>query len=126
MFKRSLFMVVFLMSPAHAETTDDLQRAADTAEVYVLSKGAKDEGVLKALSDPDQYAKMAEERAADPAPAREDLRVDDVEVTQIGADRAVARTTYSKIHHDDAETEEVYLIKRDGQWQITAPPEPAK
>lgn len=123
-----LLLCTVCACPGIAAAADDMRDAADTAEVYVYGKDAKDEALLQHLTDPDAYDAMAKSRSEDKSRPRENVRVKDVDVTPIDDTHAVARTTVTEKHRGGTRVEEVPLVKKDGKWQVTNPPplEPAK
>ena len=115
----------FLLISATANARDSLKEAADTAEVFVYGQQSKNEALLREISDPEQYEAMEEMRSQDKGNPNENVRVNDVEITEINGDRALAKATYSKKHsgYYKGETQtDVHLQRVDGQWQVTTPP----
>lgn len=110
---------VFLVS---AMAADD--EAAMTAEVYAIAKGAKNEDVLKHISNPDHYDAMAKARGEDSAPAQENLRIQEVTVKHIDETHAVARAQYAEKHSGRSGEEEIHLELKEGKWQVISPPAP--
>jgi hypothetical protein len=110
-----------VVSFAHAD-----DEAAMTAEVYAIAKGAKNEAVLEHVSDPKHYEAMAKRRSEDDTPKRENLRVREVTVEHTDATHAVARAQYDEKHGGASGEEEIHLELKEGKWQVTAPPAPAK
>jgi hypothetical protein len=115
-----------LLAVAVAAADDSIKEAAETAEVFVYGQQAKNEELLRAISDPKQYKEMAQNRAKDEGRVNEDVRVDGVEITEIDGDRATATATYSKKHGRKRRQVDVDLIRIDGRWQVTAPPKSGK
>lgn len=112
----------FLLISATANARDSLQEAADTAEVFVYGQQSKNEALLREISDPEQYEAMEEMRSQDKGNPNENVRVNDVEITEINGDRALAKATYSKKHSKGETQTDVHLQRVDGQWQVTTPP----
>lgn len=114
----------FIGIPATA-ADDPLTEAKDTAEVFVYGREAKNEALLREISDPEQYEAMAGKRAETDRTLNENVRVDDVEITQIDGDRAVAKAKYRQKNVKGVKSADVYLKRVDGKWQVTAPPDTA-
>jgi DNA-binding protein H-NS len=112
----------FLLISATANARDSLQEAADMAEVFVYGQQSKNEALLREISDPEQYEAMEEMRSQDKGNPNENVRVNDVEITEINGDRALAKATYSKKHSKGETQTDVHLQRVDGQWQVTTPP----
>ncbi len=104
---------------------DAITEAKDMAEVFVYGRESKNEAVLREISDPDQYETMADQRAKTDRKLNENVQVEDVEITQIDGDRAVAKTTYRQKNAKGRKNAEVHLKRVDGKWQVTTPPEAA-
>jgi len=98
--------------------------AAMTAEVYAIAKSAKNEAVLKHISDPEHYDEMAKTRAANTDPAQENLHIGDTTVEHLDETHAIARTRFSEKHSNRSGEDEVHLELKNGQWQVTSPPQP--
>ncbi len=121
-----LIIATLLACPiAPAGAADSLEEAADTAEVFVYGREAKNEALLREISDPDQYEAMAGQRADTNRALNENVHVDDVEITQIDGNRAVAKATYRQKNAKGRKSADVHLKRVDGKWQVTAPPEAA-
>ncbi len=99
--------------------------AADTAEVYTIAKEANNEAVMQHLTAPEHYDAMAASRADKRAKPNENIHVDKVDVEHIDDTHAVARTTFREKHTGNTGQQEFHMELRDGQWQITNPPEAA-
>lgn len=113
---------VLVSTTSHAR--DPVLEAAETAEVFVYGKQAKNEALMRAISDPEQYEAMAEQRSKDGGAPNEDIIIDSVEITEIDGDRATAKATYSPKHNKKTRTQaDVHLIRVDGKWEVTQPPE---
>ena len=104
---------------------DSISEAADTAEVFVYGREAKNEALLREISDPDQYESMAGKRAEVNRKLNENVHVEDVEVTQIDGNRAVAKATYRQKNAKGVKSADVHLKRVDGRWQVTTPPDAA-
>lgn len=116
--------LVCISGPA-AAADDAITEAKDMAEVFVYGRESKNEALLREISDPDQYETMADQRAKTDRKLNENVQVEDVEITQIDGDRAVAKTTYRQKNAKGRKNAEVHLKRVDGKWQVTAPPEAA-
>lgn len=117
-----IIVALFACTIAPAGANDSLEEAADTAEVFVYGREAKNEALLREISDPDQYEAMAGQRADTNRALNENVHVDDVEITQIDGDRAVAKATYRKKNAKGRKSADVHLKRVNGRWQVTAPP----
>lgn len=113
------------ISVVAAAADDTITEAKDTAEVFVYGREAKNEALLREISDPEQYEAMAGKRAETDRKLNENVRVEDVEVTQIDGDRAVAKARYRQKNAKGVKSADVYLKRVDGKWQVTAPPDTA-
>jgi len=102
-----------------------LEKAADTAEVFVYGRESKNEALLREISDPDQYDAMAHSREESHRKLNENVRVTDVEITETTGDRAVAKATYEQIQSKEKSSAVVHMKRVDGKWEVTTPPEPA-
>ncbi len=49
------------------------------------------------------------------------MRVEDVEITNINGDRAMAKATYSMIHGGKTKQVDVYLRRVNDKWIVTTP-----
>ncbi len=118
--------VAFSCVSAAATAADDtLTEAKDTAEVFVYGREAKNEALLREISDPEQYEAMAGKRAETARKLNENVRVEDVEITRIEGDRAVAKAKYRQHNTKGVKSADVHLKRVDGKWQVTAPPDAA-
>ncbi len=117
----SAVLVSALISISSVQAGDSLEEAADLAEVFVYGQQSKNEAVLREITDPDQYEAMQKIRAEDKGSSNENVRVDDVEFTEIDGDRATARATYSRIHGKEKKQTEVHLQRIGGEWRVTTP-----
>ena len=119
----SILAILLTMGASGALQADsEIQEAMDTAEVYVYGREAKNEALLKEISDPDAYDTMAEKRGNSTSPVNENIKMQDVEITRVEGDRAVARATYGNRHGKQRQSTEVHLQRVDGKWQVTTPP----
>lgn len=110
-----------LLGPAAVRADDE---AAMTAEVYAIAKSAKNEAVLKHISDPEHYDEMAKIRAANTDPAQENLHVGNTTVEHLDATHAIAHTRFSEKHSNRSGEDAVHLELKNGKWQVTSPPQP--
>lgn len=108
-----------------AAADDAMTQAKDTAEVFVYGREAKNEALLREISDPDQYESMAGKRAGADRKLNENIRVEDVEVTQIDGDRAIAKARYRQKNTKGVKSADVHLKRVDGKWQVTTAPDAA-
>lgn len=104
-----------------AQARDSLEDAADTAEVFIYGKQSKNEALLREISDPEQYEAMEKIRAEDKGKPNENVRVEDVEITNIDGDRATAKATYSQKRGKGTKQADVHLQRVNGKWQVTTP-----
>ena len=116
-------LIACISTPAGAN--DAIEEAADTAEVFVYGRESKNEALLREISDPEQYEAMAGARADTNRKLNENVHVDNVEITQIDGDRAVAKATYRQKNAKGRKSADVHLKRVDGKWQVTTPPEAA-
>lgn len=118
--------IAFACSGVPAIAADDtITEAKDMAEAFVYGRESKNEALLREISDPDEYEGMAGKRAETDRKLNENVQVEDVEVTQIEGDRAVAKATYRQKNAKGRKSADVYLKRVDGKWQVTAPPDAA-
>jgi hypothetical protein len=111
-----------LMFPAFG-AQDSLEEAADTAEVFLYGQQSENEALMRYVSDPEQYEAMAKERAENQGKPNENVTVEKVEITDIEGNRATARATYKTKHKKGRKHEDIQLIRVDGKWEVTTPPE---
>jgi len=123
-FGRISFCLVscLLVLPATG-AEDSLEQAADTAEVFLYGKTSENEALMRYVSDPEQYEAMAKERSENQGKPNENVRVEKVEITDIEGNRATARATYKTKHKKGRKQEDIQLIRIDGKWEVTTPPE---
>jgi len=103
------------------EARDSIKEAADTAEVFIYGQQSQNEDLLREISDPKQYEAMKIRRAQDKRKPNENVRVEDVEITNINGDRAMAKATYSMIHGKKTKQTDVYLRRVNDKWIVTTP-----
>lgn len=101
------------------------QLISDMAEAFVYGRESKNEDVLREISDAEAYEEMAKARSESDTELNENVHVDDVEITEIDGDRAVARAKYHKKNTKGSKSADVHLRRVDGQWQVSAPPKAA-
>ena len=118
-----ILIIGWVVAATAVQARDSLEEAADTAEVFVLGEQSKNEALLREISDPEQYEAMEKIRAEQNIKLNENVRVDDVEITNVDGDRATAKATYSQIHNKGKHQTQVYLRRVDGKWQVTTPPD---
>lgn len=111
----------YLLAATGASARDALKEAAETAEAFVFGQQAKNEALLREISDPDRYEAMARDRSDHAGAVNENIRIDNVEITRIDGNRVTAKATYSKKHGKKKHQMEVHLIRVDGKWQVTTP-----
>ncbi len=118
-----ILIIGWLLPATAAQARDSLEEAADMAEVFVYGRESKNEALLREISDPEQYEAMEKIRAEQNTKLNENVRVDNVEITNVDGDRATATATYSQIHHKGKQQTQVHLRRVDGKWQVTTPPD---
>ena len=120
---RCLLLLAAIAMPPLTAAADDMKKAADAAQVFVYAKESGNEALIKHLTTPEQFNRLQESAAGGDTRLRENVRVKQVEITNVHGDRATARATYSEKHKRGSSEQEVHLIRVDGEWKVTTPPD---
>lgn len=117
------FPLIAIVLMPFSTAAEDLREARDAAEVFVYAKEAQNKDLLKYVTTPEQFKQIQDAESRGDVKPRENVYIKKIEITEVGGDRATARAFYNGKHERGSAEQDVHLIRVDGEWRVTTPPE---